>query len=109
RLVRADRLFEREAVPLVREQRERAVSVERALLRQCAGLLIRFRELPRRHLASLHVGLIEGVDADDRAGYRGRDFPAEELLPEVVRFAERDADHRVSRLLERTHPGILRG
>ena len=109
RLVRAGRLFEREVVPFVGEQRERAVSAERALLRQRSGLLVSIGELPCRDLARFHVGLIERVDADDRASHRGRDLPAEELLPEIVRFAERDAHDWVSRLLERIHRRVLRG
>ena len=39
-------------------------------------------------LRRLHVRLVEGVDAEDRPGDRGRELPAEELGAEVVRIVE---------------------
>ena len=50
---------------------------------------------PREHLVrlvlrGLHVGLVERVDAEDRAGDGGRELPAEELLAELVRAREPD-------------------
>src|SRR5579859_1500407 len=41
-------------------------------------------QLARFHLAGLDIGLIEGVDAKERAGYGCSDFPTEKFLAEVV-------------------------
>ena len=53
----------------------------RAAIPFCSYSVVSFLRLD---LAGFDVGLIEGVDADDRAGDRGGDFPAEEFLAEVV-------------------------
>ena len=38
-----------------------------------------------------HVRLIERVNAEDGTGHRGRDFPTEEFLSQIVRIVHRDA------------------
>ena len=61
--------------------RERARwSKNRLLRRQRAGFLKRRGQFARLDLARLDVGLIERIDAEDRAGNRGRDLEAEEFL-----------------------------
>ena len=46
-------------------------------------LLVGLGQRARLDLACLDIGLVERVDADDRAGHRGRDLPAEEFLADV--------------------------
>jgi hypothetical protein len=43
------------------------------------------KNVVRAVLRLLYVRLVEGVDAEDRAGNRGRELPAIEVLPELVR------------------------
>ena len=57
----------------------------RRLGRQRAGLLERCRQFAGLDLAGFDVGLIERIDADDRAGDRGRDLEAEKFLADIVR------------------------
>ena len=52
-------------------------------------LLAGGEHLVRLVLRRLHVGLVERVDPEDRAGDRGRELPAEELLAELVRRRRR--------------------
>src|SRR5581483_12186009 len=59
-------------------------------LRRDVGLLPRREHLARLVLRHLHVRLVERVDAEDRAGDRGRELPAEELLAELVRVGDAD-------------------
>ena len=59
-------------------------------------------------LARFDVGLIEGVDPEDRARDRGRNFPAEEFLSQVVDVGHGDAHDRMPGFFERGHLGILR-
>ena len=72
-----------------------------------AGLLVFRRQVASGDLAGFDIGLVEGVDADDRAGDRGGDFPAEEFLAEIVNVGERDADDRMAGLFERRDFGVL--
>ena len=61
----------------------------------------------RLRLRLLDVRLVEGVDAEDRAGDRGRKLEAKELGPEVARIGEVDVDalpvHPVRGLARRRH------
>ena len=85
-------------------QRQRDLSGQDAIRR-------RHRQLMRRHvtlqngargvLRLLHVRLVERVDPQDRAGDRGRDFPAHEFGPERRRLREVDFDDRGARLPQR--------
>ena len=63
----------------------------------------------RCDLAGFDVGLIEGVDADDRARDGGRNLPAEEFLPQVVDVGDGDPNDRVPGFFERRDFGVLRG
>ena len=58
----------------------------------------------------MHVGLVERVDPEDRAGDRGRELPAEELLPELVLVRKpnllRLAIGAVGRLAGRRHEAL---
>jgi len=58
--------------------------------------------------AGFHVGLIERVDAEDRARHRRGDFPAEEFLSQVVFGGQNNAHNRVAGSLERVHRRFLR-
>src|SRR5258708_38350309 len=78
------------------EELDAARHEDRLLFRQRAGLFISRRQLARFDLAGLDIGLIEWVDPDDRAGDRGGDLPAEELLAELVTVFERDAQDRLA-------------
>ena len=60
-------------------------------------------------LAGLDVGLIEGVDADDRAGDRCCDLPAEKFLAEAVGVGDGDADYGLSGFFDGGDLGVLRG
>ena len=65
------------------------------LRRQLAGLLVGGGELARLVLAGLDIGLIERIDAEDRAGDRGGDLPAEEFLADVIAIGDGDAHDRM--------------
>src|SRR4029077_13789833 len=68
----------------VGEKLDAAVHTERPLRGQLAGRLEGGRELARLQLARLDIRLIEMVDANERAGNGGGEFPAEEFLTELV-------------------------
>ena len=59
------------------------------------------------HLARFHVGLIEGIDAEDRPGHRGRNLPPEELPTQVVRIGNRNPDHRLTGPFEEIKGRVL--
>ena len=65
-------------------------------------------ERSRLDLAGLHVGLVERVDPDHRAGHGDRHLPAEELLEDHLLVGQGDAHHRLAGLLERAHCGVAR-
>ncbi len=94
-------------VARVREEAECAVRGERLLVGQGAGLVVGVGKLLRLELARLDVGLVEGVDADDRACNRGRHLPAEELLHDRLRVRKRDRDHRLPCLGQRLDRRVL--
>ena len=80
----------------VSEQRNLPLGEEGSLGGQRSGALVIGRQLARRDLAGLDVRLVERVDPEDRAGHRHGDFPAEELLSQVVFVVQIEADHRVA-------------
>ena len=80
---------------------------ERRLGRQRAIFLVFAGELLGFDLAGFDVGLIERVDADDRAGHGRRDFPAEKFLAQVVDIRHGDADDRLAGLFERVDGSVL--
>src|SRR5260221_13242404 len=89
------------------EELDAARYEDRLLFRQRAGLFISRRQLACLDLAGLDIGLIERVDTDDRAGDRGGDLPAKELLAELVTVFERDAHDRLTGALQRIDGAIL--
>ena len=54
-------------------------------------------------LARLDIRLVERIDADDRAGHRSGDLPAEEFLADVPDILHADPRHRMACLLQRRH------
>ena len=80
----------------------------RLLVRQLAGLLERCREFASLDLRGLDVGLIERIDSEHRAGYRGCDFEAEEFLPDMLDRRQHDADHRMAGFLQRREFRLMR-
>src|SRR4029079_2834227 len=56
----------------------------------------RLEDVARQLLGLLDVGLVERVDAQDRARDRGRDLPADELGAEVDRVGQLDPDDRMA-------------
>ena len=58
-------------------------------------------------LAGFDVGLVECVDAEDRSGYRGGNFPAEEFLAEVIRVGHSDVDNGMPCFFECGDFGVL--
>ena len=60
-------------------------------------------------LRLLDVGLIEGVDADQRARDGGGELPAEELRAHIVGIAQRQAHDRLPRRFEAGDGGVLGG
>src|SRR5208283_1151270 len=79
------------AVLRIRIEREAVFAEQRLLLGQLMRLLIFRAERARLRLARLDVGLVEGVDAEHRAGDGGRDLEAEELLAQVRNVPHDDA------------------
>ena len=69
-------------------------------------MLDRLEQVARQLLGLLDVRLVERVDAEDRAGDRGRDLPAERLGAEVDRVGDLDPDDRVAGRLERVGQGV---
>ena len=73
----------------------------RAGLGASTVLADRVEDVARQLLGFLDVGLVERVDAQDRARDGGRDLPADELGAEVDRVGELDPDDRMAGRLER--------
>ena len=100
--------FELALVARVGEELEAAVARRTAVsARQRARLFIGRGQLARLDLARLDIGLVERIDADDRAGDRGRHLPAEKLLAELQRSRDRDAHNRVPGRFERRDRPLL--
>ena len=81
----------------------------RRLGRQRAGLLERGRQFAGLDLAGFDVGLIERIDADDRAGDGSRDLEAEEFLADMFGRFQLDAHHRMAGRLQRRELGLVSG
>ena len=60
-------------------------------------------------LAGFDVGLIERIDADDRAGNGRGDLPAEEFLADLVAIGDVDAHDGMTGPFERGDGVVLRG
>src|SRR5712692_8680524 len=86
----------------------RVARPHRRRVREPARLLPLLGQPVRGQLARLDVGLIEGIDPEDRARHRRRELPAEELGAEVVGVLHVDLDDRVARRLEGGDGRVLR-
>ena len=75
---------------------------------QGAGLFECSYQLAGLDLGVLDVGLVERIDAEHRAGDRGRDLEAEEFLTDMVDRFHDDADHGMPGLLQRGQFFIMR-
>ena len=54
--------------------------------------LVRRGQIARSDFCGLNVGLVEGIDAQNRPRNGRRDLPAKELLPEVLQLPDSDPD-----------------
>ena len=77
--------------------------------RQRAGLLERRGQFAGLDFARFDVGLIERIDAEHRAGDRGRDLEAEKFLADMLDRFLRDADHGMAGLLQRRELALMLG
>ncbi len=77
-------------------------------IREGAVVGVLLERLPGVLLRLGHVGLVEGVDTQDRAGDGGRDLPAEELATDPAAIGEGDVDDRVASGRERVQRGVER-
>jgi hypothetical protein len=82
---------------------------DRLLCGQRTGLLERSCQLAGLDLGCFHVGLVERVDAEDRARHGGRHLKAEKFLADVVDRFHDDAGHGMPGFLERLEPVVMRG
>ena len=82
----------------VREEPHAVAFEEGFLIREGAGLVVRVGDLARLHLGLFHIGLVERIDADERAGHRGGELPAEELAAHPAALGEDHFDDRMSGL-----------
>src|SRR5262249_39348207 len=87
--------------PWARIEREATLFENGRLWRQRATRLISGGKLAGLLLACFDVGLVERVDPEDRARYRGRDLPTENLLTDVVAVGHIDPHDGMPRLFER--------
>src|SRR5437763_414362 len=83
-------------VAVIGEQLDSVFFKDRFFFRQASGLFILTGQLARDNLAGFDVWLIEGIDANDGTGYGGGDFPAEELLANVINVIYINAHDRLS-------------
>ena len=87
---------------------EAVLAKHRLLFRQAMRLLVVVGQRARLVLARLDIRLVERVDADDRAGDRGGDLPAEEFLADVPDVLHADPRDRMAGPLQRRHRLALR-
>src|ERR1700722_3054757 len=97
----ADGLLQRVGILGVGEKFDAIAFKERRLGGKRAGLFVLVGQLAGLDLAGFDVRLVEGVYADDRAGDRNRNLPAEELLAQIVFIGDGNAHHRLSGLFQR--------
>src|SRR5205823_3591291 len=93
---------------LISEQLNAIALENRSLRRQRSALFIFAGQLARRDFAGFDVRLIEWIDADDRTGDRGRDFPTKKFLAKIVNVLDCDAHDRLAGALNRVYRRILR-
>ena len=99
---------QRGGVLLVGEQSNPVFFQDRRLGGQGAGRFVGRRQFARCDFAGLDVRLIEGVDAQQRAGDRGGDFPAEEFLAKVIAVGNRNPNDWLPGLLQEVNRRVLR-
>src|SRR5579859_5604065 len=107
--VSAHSFFERLGILLVGEEFDSVLLKDGRLGRQRTFLFVLRRELASCNLAGLDVGLIEGVDANDGAGYGSGHLPAEEFAAEIVGFVNGNPYDGMSSALQGVNRGILFG
>src|SRR5262245_11015826 len=93
RAVVAHGLCQSRGIFLIGEEFEAVLYQNRGLRRKRAGLFMSGSQLSSRDFAGFDIGLIEGINPEDRAGYRGSDLPAEELFAEFIRIGDQNAYH----------------
>src|SRR5215467_10152251 len=98
RLIIASKIFQVCGVAIVSEQFNPIFFANWRFGRETAVLLIFGSEFARDHFAGLDIGLVEGIDTEDRTGYGSRDLPAEELLAKIVCVGKLDFHHRLPSL-----------
>ena len=69
--------------------------------RQGTRLLVFCGQIARRNFARFDIGLIEGVDADDRAGNGSSNFPAEEFRSQIVNICHRNSNDWMAGFFDR--------
>src|SRR5260370_42282253 len=107
RMLRAGCFREVGGVLVVREKLEARFFKYGFFGRKRAGEFVFRGELFGYDFARFDVGLIEGVDPEDGACDRGRNFPAKELLPEIVDLRYGEAYDRAPGFFQRGDLGIL--
>ncbi len=55
----------------------------------------------------MHVGLVEGVDAEQRPGDRDRELPAEELLAQIIAVCQPQMHNGLAGVFQRLHALVL--
>src|SRR5712692_5055638 len=75
--------------------------------RKASSRFVLARQLLRFDLAGLHVGLVEGIDADDGSRYSRSDLPPEKFLAQIVNIRERNAHNGVPGLFKRGNRSVL--
>ena len=100
-------VFNAAAFLIIGKQLDAVVFEERRLGRQRSRLLVFFSEFSRLDLAGFDVRLIEWIDADDRSGHSGGEFPTKEFLPEVVDVGNGNRDYRMTRRLKFCNRRVL--
>src|SRR6266436_4142556 len=72
------------------------------------GGFVLARQFLRFDLAGLHIWLVEGVDADDRARHSRSDFVSDKFLAKTVNIRYRNTHNRVPGLFKRGNRSVLR-
>ena len=90
-------------VSLISEQLDAIALENRSLRRQRSVFFIFAGQLARREFAGFNVRLIEWIDADDRTGDSGRDFPTKKFLAEIVNVVDCDAHDWLARVFNRLY------
>src|SRR5260370_18244434 len=71
--------------------------------RKASSRFVLARPILRFDLAGLHVGLVEGIDADYGSRYIPSDLPPEKFLRPILKLRVRNAHNRVPGVFNRRH------